>query len=200
MNLTTAEPALAAWVSSLTGITSALCVWQNAPRPRFDRGIATLSWVSSTPRGMAGVDYDYVEATGEDPDPLTEMVPTQRGESVEVLQIEVLSIDQRPGYNASYLARRIVERCRMPSSVAALRAQNLGLQDVSSYRLADRKVDDRYASVAIVEVRLNATSAFTSTAAGDTTSFIDAVDYAGTVPGSDGNPLPTTIAPGGTVP
>lgn len=197
MNLTTTEPALAAWVASLTGITAGMVTWENAPRPQFDTNYAVLSWVSSAPRGIAGVEYAY-DATQEGP--LAQMVPTQRGESAEVLQVQVVSIDQRPGANAPALARRLVERCRMPGSVAALRAVNLGLQGVESYRIADRKIDGRWASVAIAEARFNATSAYTSTAADDTTSFIESVDYASTVPGASGDPLPDTVAPGGTIP
>lgn len=197
MNLADAEPALTAWIASLTGITAALVVWENAPRPQFDTQLATCSWVSSAPRGVAGVTYEY----DDDPtDPLAQMIPTQRGESVEVMQVQILSLDQRPGYNASALARQVVERCRMPGSIAALRAVNLGLQGVESYRLADRKVDGIMASVAVVEARFNATSAYRSTAAGDTTSFIESVQYTSTIPGASGVALPATIAPGGTIP
>lgn len=197
MNLADAEPALTAWIASLTGITAALVVWENAPRPQFDTQLATCSWVSSAPRGVAGVTYEYDD---EPTDPRAQMIPTQRGESVEVMQVQILSLDQRPGYNASALARQVVERCRMPGSIAALRAVNLGLQGVESYRLADRKVDGIMASVAVVEMRFNTTSAYRSTAAGDTTSFIESVQYTSTIPGASGVALPATIAPGGTIP
>lgn len=196
MDLATIEPGLCAWVASLTGITAALVTFENAPRPQFTSGgRALLSWVSMVAKDTPGVEWDY-EDQGEEGDALDEMTPTVTGDRVLVLQVGVETIDHRPGYSASVLAQRLVDRAHAPSSDAALEALNLGLADVGAPQRADYPADGRMVSRAVVEVRFNASFAFTDT--DGRTASITSVEVGATVTGANGSALPGSVDSGGT--
>lgn len=194
MHLETIEPGLCAWIATLTGIAVALVTFENAPRPMdAPGGRATLSWVSMAAKDTPGVVWDYDAGAV---DALAELTPTVLGDRVLVLQVGVESIDHRPGYSASALAQRIADRAFSPSSDAALEALNLGLADVGAPQRADYASDGRMRSRAVVEVRLNASFAFTDT--DGSTSSIASVTADATVTGSSGSPLPDSVDSGGT--
>ena len=196
MDLEAIEPGLRAWIATLTGIAAACVTFENAPRPQaVAPGQALLSWVSVTAKDTPGVVWDY-DADAGAADALTEMVPTVLGDRVLVLQVGVESIDHRPGYSASVLAQRIADRAFSPSSDATLASLNLGLADVGAPQRADYASDGRMRSRAVVEVRLNASFAFTDT--DGSTSSIASVTADATVTGSSGSPLPDSVDPGGT--
>lgn len=196
MDLATVEPELSRWVADLTEIPEVLCTWENAPRPQSTGARALLSWVSAQAKDTPGVVWDYDAAAGAD-DALTEMVPTVLGERVLVLQVGVESFDHRPGYSASALAQRLVDRAQAPSSDARLAAANLGLADVGAPQRADYAHDGRMVSRAVVEVRLNASFAFTDLAG--RTASIASVEIDATVTGASGAPLPNSVDGGGLI-
>ena len=162
MDLATIEPALAAWVATLTDLPSGLCVWENAPRPAIPASVgmlATLSWVSSPSVGVDGVTWAI------DPDatsPLTENAPTVRGTRVMVLQVGVETLTQVPGKTARAVLEAMRIRLLSPSSMATLAAVNLAIgRPTAGVSKADYRVDGNWRPRSLMEVRFNATDSFT---------------------------------------
>lgn len=196
MDLSAIEPGLCAWVAARTGITASLVTFENAARPQFTTGgRALLSWVSMAAKDTPGVVYDF-EDQGVEGDALDEMVPTVLGDRVLVLQVGVETIDHRPGYSASVLAQRLVDRAHAPSADAALEVLNLGLADVGAPQRADYEADRRMVSRAVVELRFNASFAFNDD--DGRTASITSVEVGATVTGSNGSALPDSVDSGGT--
>jgi hypothetical protein len=196
VDLSAIEPGLCAWVAARTGITASLVTFENAARPQFTTGgRALLSWVSMTAKDTPGVVWDY-ESQGAEGDALDEMVPTVLGDRVLVLQVGVETIDHRPGYSASVLAQRLVDRAHAPSADAALEVLNLGLADVGAPQRADYEADRRMVSRAVVELRFNASFAFNDD--DGRTASITSVEVGATVTGSNGSALPDSVDGGGT--
>jgi len=195
MDLETLAPALLDWVSALTGVTRLCCQWENDSRVQHNGQLVLLRWVSQAAVGLDATEWAY-DADAGAVDPLTELVPTVRGERRAVLQVDVEAHDQRPGTNATALAQRIVDRAWAPSSLARLHAADAGLAGVGTVQRADYPVDGRMVARAIVEVNLNLTSQFTDTAGA--TATIPAVEIDATVTGASGADLPDTADGGGT--
>ena len=151
MNHATIEPALCSLASAITGVESALCVFQNAKRPVHNGTLVTLSWV-----GIRGVGTDETEWTyAANADPLLEMTPTVKGQRGATLQVTIESTDQRPGYTAHAIADRARTRLYRPSSLDALAAVDLALATVGDTITTDSKVDGRWISRCTFDVRLN---------------------------------------------
>lgn len=191
MNLLVIEPALCALASSITGITAACCVFENAPRPQSPDGrFVILSWISRTGVGQDGTRWDYAA----DADPLEEMTPTVQGSREAVLQFAVeITADQRAGYNAAAILETARTRLSRPSSLAALEAAGLALATVGPGTQADYAGDQRMVSRSLFELRLNAHASEADTAG--RTSYIATVDAEATIEGVDGTDLPVNIQP-----
>lgn len=188
------EPALSAWVATLTGVDPLVVVWENVPRPRHNGVLVLLSWLSATKLGTDDAAWVY----SVNPDPLAEMVPEVGGPRVLSLQVSVETHDQRPGRTARAVAERLRDRVRLPSSVAALQAANLGLVQATSVTQSDYRVDTRVVSRALLELTFNA-SAFVRDTAG-ATSYIAGVQTSASITNVDGTALPASIQPSGSLP
>lgn len=191
MNLTTIEPALCAIASSLTGITAACCLFENAPRPMSADGrFVILSWVSRSGVGQDGLRWDYAVAA----DPLDEMTPTVQGSRECRLQFAVeITADQRAGHSAAALAETARTRFTRPSIRAALEAAGLALASVGAATQADYPADGRMVSRSLFEVVLNAHASEADTTS--RTSYIATVEAVAAIEGVDGIDLPASIQP-----
>ncbi len=193
MNLAEIEPALCTIAATVTGVTSALCVFENAPRPMSSNGVTVLlSWVSRTGVGVDATRYDYEAAA----DPLDEMTPTTEGPREAVVQIAVEVIaDQRAGHNAAALVEKARTRLRWPRVLDALEAVDLALASVGPATQADYTADGRLVSRSLFEVRLNGVSRETDE--NGRTSYIATVEAVSTITAPDGTTLPDSIQPAG---
>jgi len=192
MDLATLEPGLLDWAAAVTGVERACVVWENQPRPRDNGRLCVLSWVSTGSTGTDDVRWVYAENA----DPLQEMTPVVEGPRTCVLQLSVECFDQRSGYTARALLGRAPERIQAPSSLARLKALDLGLADVGPVLNADYPVDDHYVSRCTCDVTLNGTGRFTDTAG--RTSYIATVEVSATLTHPDN--ATSAATPGGTIP
>ena len=195
MDLETIEPGLLAWLAVLTGVPATCCVKLNAARPVHNGQILFMQWLSATPVGLDAEEWEFDE---DAVDPLTELTPSLHGDRRAVLQVDIETNDQRPGYDGQHLAQRLVDRCRAPSSRTTLEALNVALAGVSGVRRTDYPFDGRMIARATVELTFNAVSHFTDTAG--QTATIESVQIGATVTGSAGTALPDTVDSGGTFP
>lgn len=193
MDLETIEPGLLAWLATLTGVPAACCVKQSASRPVHAGQLVLAQWTSLTSVGLDAEEWEYDE---DAVDPLTELSPSLHGDRRAVLQVDVETNDQRPGYDAQHLAQRIVDRCRAPSSRATLEALNVGLASVGAVRRTDYPFDGRMIARATVELSFNAVSHHEDTEG--QTATIESVEVDAEVTGSAGTELPDTVDAGGT--
>ena len=194
MDLTSIEPALAALLATLSGVEATCVVWENAPRPRYNSRLALLSWVSGVGVGVDETTWDYAVAV----DPLAEMTPTVTGQRKVVLQVSVESLDQRPGYTARNTLEEVRTRLQSPSALAALKAVGLAFASSGNVTPADYRVDGRWLSRSVLDVRLNALSRITDTAG--RTSYLATIGAVPTITRPDGAAVDPDIAPGGTLP
>lgn len=194
MDLATIEPALAAVASAITGVEAGCCVWENAPRPRHNGRLVTLSWVSNAPAGTDAVGWEYAPNA----DPLLEMTPTAKGHRKPRVQIVVEVHDQRPGYNAAAVVERARTRLTWPSVRRALTAAGLALAGDGEAVNLDGKVDGRLVSRRAFELRFNGVS--TEADAAGRTSYIASVGLTPTIRRPDGAPVDSDLQPGGTTP
>jgi len=158
MDYAVLQPALVAWVKALTGL--AVVVWQDEPRPQSNGALGTLSWLGS---GGVGVDEVLYEDTGA-AKPAFDLVPVVRGLRTLRLQVSVDTFSQLPAGNARTLLEALRDRLRAPSSLATLRAVNLGVIGATDITEAPYKADQRWIKRALIELRFNATSGFRDTA------------------------------------
>lgn len=193
MNLAEIETALRSIAATVTGVTSALCVFENAPRPMSPNGVTVLlSWVSRTGIGVDSTSWEYASAS----DPLDEMTPTTKGAREAVVQIAVEVIaDQRAGHNAAAIVETARTRIRWPRVLAALEAVDLALATVGPATQADYTADGRLVSRSLFEVRLNGLSTATDTEG--RTSYIATVEAVAAITAPDGTTLPDPIQPAG---
>lgn len=191
MNLATIEPALCAIASSLTGITAACCLFENAPRPMSADGrFVILSWISRAGVGQDGLRWDYAVAV----DPLDEMTPTVQGSRECRLQFAVeVTADQRAGFSAAAIAERARTRLSRPSVRAALEAAGLALASVGAATQADYPADQRMVSRSLFEITLNGHASEADTTS--RTSYIATVEAVAAIEGVDGIDLPASIQP-----
>lgn len=157
MDYAAAQSALKTLVTSVLGWTSPTdpVVFENEPRPRHNGRIAILSWVSGVGVGVDDLRWEDNGALAPDPN----YVPTLAGDRMLALQVSVETLDQSPGApHARAALEQFRTRIRRPSSLAALRAANLGMVDVGAVSQADYRVDNRMISRALIELRLNATT------------------------------------------
>jgi hypothetical protein len=190
MDHATLDPLLKTLVARATGITAACVQWDGDPRIQHTGSLALLSWVSVTALGHDGTVWDYTDV-GEG-DPLTEMTPTQHGRRRAVLQVAIDVHDQRPGVNASTIARRLQDRTRAPSFVAEIAAMGLGLAGVGDVIRADYESDGRLVSRGVVELTFNAHAVFVDTAGRN--ARIAEVEIDATATSAGGTTLPDTLA------
>lgn len=193
MDHATIDPALKTWVASLTGVPVACVLWENEPRVQHNGQLGLLRWVSEAPLGLDAEAWEYDE---DAVDTLAELTPSVHGDRRAVLQVDVETNDQRPGYDAQLLAQRVVDRCRAPSSRAALAALNVALAGVGPVLRTDYPFDDRMVARASVELTFNAVSHYEDTAG--QTATIASVDIDATVIGAGGLEVADSISPGGT--
>jgi len=193
MDLETIEPALLTWAAALTGVPTAACLWENAPRVQHGGQLVLLSWVSTTSKGTDQVRWEYDPAA---PTSETDFTPEVCGQRVAALQVSIESHDQRPGHTSRHIAERARTRMSQPSAVATLRGLNLGLADVGDAVVADYQVDGRWVSRSIVEVRLNAVSRVVDTAGA--APRIDTVGLTATITTPAGTALPASLQPSGS--
>ena len=191
MDLSAIEPALCALAASVTGVTSACCVFENAPRPQSPDGrMVILSWVSRAGVGLDGDRWDYAAAA----DPLDEMTPTVQGSREARLQFAVeIAADQRAGHNAAAIIETARTRLSRPSSLAALEAAGLALATVGPATQADYPADGRMVSRSLFEVVLNAHASEADTAG--RTSYIATVEATASIQNAGGTTLPDSIQP-----
>lgn len=175
MNFATLQPLLLAWVKALTGLDVA--VFQNEPRPRHNGTLVLLSWVSNTSVGIDDLRWEITD----DPIPALNATATVSGCRRLALQVSIENLDQRPATHAQALCEKLRARTRLPSSLALIKAMELGLVSVGDVRQADYKVDQHWVSRALVEFRFNASSfeadiAVTSIETVEVTSQFEDVD------------------------
>lgn len=191
MDLSIVEPALATWVATLTGLPTSLAVWENAPRPSIPPNpgmVATLAWVSSPSVGRDGVEWNFDASASS---PLVENVPTVRSTRVMVLQVYVESYVQTPGKTARAVLEAMRTRLLTPSSRATLAAINFAPGNpTDGVRKMDRRVDTRWISAALLEIRFNTTDSYVDTAAAE--SSITSVSATPTITRPDGATVPTS--------
>jgi hypothetical protein len=189
VDLVATQTALKAWARALLGLASNDPVlFENEPRVMFNRVLVLLSWVSGAGVGVDETRYEDSGATA----PAANMVPVLTGARVAVLQVAVETLSQAPDApNARALCERLRDRLRRPSSLAALKAANLGLIDAQVITVADAKRDQRFNARAVVEVRFNATS-FDRDADGAVSS-IERVVLTSHVAKPDGAQLPAEL-------
>lgn len=187
MTLAQLQTALKAWVVALAGLTASRdpVVFADEPRPMHNGTLALLTWVSGAPRGLDELRYE----DNEEPAPAANMVPVVVGNRVRALQLEFETLSQDPAApSALALCERVRDRLRRPSSLAALKAMNLGFVDAGLITVPDRKSDQRWRARTLLEVRFNATS-FDRDADG-AVSAIETVVLTSHVRGTDGAALP----------
>lgn len=194
MNHATLDEALKTWAAALTDIPVACVRFENEPEVRHNGACVVLRWVSEAAVGVDATHYTFAP----DADPLREMTPTTTGNRVAVLQVDVETLDQRPGVNAHAVATRAQTRARWPRLLAMLAAHEVALVSVGQLATTDYPVDDRYASRRTFEVRLNAVARETD--ADGTTSYIATVEPTAHIDDPAGDELPAAIQPGGTLP
>ena len=194
MDLEHIEPALCALVAQVTGIEASCVVFENAPRPRFNTFLATLSWVSIVGAGVDETQWDFAA----DADPLQEMTPSVVGQRKAVLQISVVGLSQLPGQTARAVLELARTRMQAPSSLAALRAVELAFAGAEAVLAADYVVDGRWHPRATLDVHLNAVSRITDAAG--RSSYIATVGAVSTIQNPDGTTAPASIQPGGILP
>ena len=148
MDLEHIEPALCALVAQVTGIEASCVVFENAPRPRFNTFLATLSWVSIVGAGVDETQWGFAA----DADPLQEMTPSVVGQRKAVLQISVEGLSQLPGQTARAVLEVARTRLQAPSSLAALRAVELAFAGAEAVLAADYVVDGRWHPRATLEL------------------------------------------------
>lgn len=192
MDLATIEPGLLDWAAAVTGVERACVQWENEGRVADNGRLCLLSWVSTVGLGTDDVRWVYAENAN----PLQEMTPVVEGPRTCVLQLSVECLDQRSGYTARAALEGARARIQAPSSLARLKALDLGYADVGPVLNADYPVDDHYVSRCTCDVTLNATGRFTDTAG--RTSYIATVEVAATLTHPDN--ATSAATPGGTVP
>jgi hypothetical protein len=191
MDLATIEPALLAAVSTITGLSAAACVFENAPRP-IAQAVALLSWVSRSGVGIDEASWTYEAAE----DPIDEMTPTVEGPRYAVLQIAVeVYADQRSGHNAASIAERARTRLMLPRVLDALAESSIAVATVGPATQADYTADGRMVSRSLFELRLNATSVATDT--DGRTSYIADASITATVRDATGSTVSETLQPSG---
>lgn len=148
--------ALAAWVAALTGLDPAVVVWENDPRPLTDGVVALLAWLAEP---TVGVDETRVEDTGA-AIPAPDLSVTVVGCRTLTLQVALETFRQDPAApHARALASALRARLRTPTSLAALRAANVGLIGAGDATRADYRADGgRWVARVALDVRLNATT------------------------------------------
>lgn len=189
MNHTTIEPALCALAAAITGVNVAFCVFQNAPRPRHDGQLVTLSWVSIESVGTDEQSWEYASNA----DPLLEMTPSVQGPRAATLQFSIESTDQRAGYTAHALADRARTRLMWPSSLDALSAVDLALAGIGNVVTTDSRADGRWLSRCTLDVRLNGIARESDL--GARTSYIATVEATATITRPNGVAIDTDIQP-----
>ncbi len=187
MDLPTIEAALKVWIAALTGVAVGFVVDGGEPQPRHNGQLVTISWVSMPTVGTDEVRYE-VDPSAVAPAP--NLTPTVVSLSKWTLQITIETNDNRAqGPNAMVLSRTMLNRIRRPSSLAALRAVNLGLIGATGPTSADSFVDDHNVSRVIFEVMINASNLDRDT--GNQAGSVASIDVtSNTLDDEGGTPLP----------
>ena len=187
----TAEAALVAWAALVTGADPAVCVWENAVRPRHNGVLVLLSEVSLTEVGADAAGWAFASNA----DPLQEMTPVAQGSRLWVVQVSVEVHDQRAGTSARAVAQRAAARAAWPRARAILTAAGCAVAGGGPTRTADYRVDGRVVSRELFELRLNAT--VSEADASGRTSYIASVSATAVVTDAAGNALPDALQPTG---
>jgi hypothetical protein len=171
MDFESLQPAIVAWLKTLTGLD--VVIWENDPRPLAPGLVALLAWLDEP---VVGVDEQRVEDSGA-PAPTPDLTPVVVGVRTLTLQVGLETFRQDPAApHARALASRLRARLHLPSSHAALAAANLGLIGAGPAVRADYRGDGgRWVARVVVELRFNATTcevdaALPSLAAAEVTS------------------------------
>lgn len=178
MNLEAIETALLSLTSALTEIATEK---ENGPRS-WGGPTAFVSVYAITPVGRD--EYSYARAEdvetpyggpwGGVSKPARETV---RGQRELTWRVRIESYDQTPGYGAQTYAERLRTRLAWTSTQATLEAAGLGFQEIAGTNTLDTKIDQRWVSVVVVDVRLNAQSIETDPTLYPTIDRVDASTY-----------------------
>jgi hypothetical protein len=190
MNLVQVESALKLWVAALTGVAIGFVVFEGAPQPRTNGRLVTLSWVSMPTVGTDEVRYAN---DGSVLPPDANLTPMVVSLSKCTLQVTFDVNDNRPeAPHAFGLARLMLNRVRRPSSLAALRAVNLGFVGTTGPTNADSDTDDHNVSRAVLEVMMNASNLDRDES--NPIGSVESIDLtSNTVDDEGGTPLPASL-------
>ncbi len=187
MSLESRQIAVTAWIAALTGVAPVFVTFKNEAN-RVTKGQAVdLSWVSDV---SVGVDEVRLELDDTVPAPYANLTPVQLGNRKVSLQVSIETSDQRPAVNARSLFERMRGRMRLPQSLAALAAANIGLVGVGSAINADYNAEGRMFSRVVCEIAMNVTS-FERGDTTDQSGTIESVDVSSEYITVGDDPIPT---------
>ena len=149
MSLADICPALVTLAAALTGLDA---VWENQPRPEINdttRGIVLLSFGQTTSVGRDEVRSAYDSGTDDYGD-------TAVGQRMLPWRIKVESLEQDDNLTAWAYLEQLRLRLRWQSSIDALNAVNVSLATTGQVQDLQVPVDQRVASIAALDVMLNA--------------------------------------------
>lgn len=159
MDWPTIKDGLRAWFAVQSGVPAEHVHWQGEPVGMGAEATADLSIVST--RGF-GVDDLVRVAAGVDG--LQNEIST-RGHRAVAVQFRVEARNGMAATDALAYCDRARDRLLLPSSQSALRTLGVGVNEVLQCKpLPSRNYDNRMQTVAVLEIRFNATASVTDEA------------------------------------
>lgn len=128
--------------------------WKERERPFASDGIILLKVIADASQGVDEYRIAHDPALNSSSPP-AECIPTSCGSSRVTLQVQVETFDQDGPGSARTQLRKIRQRLRWPSSLAALKAIETSLVDIIAIPVIDKLEDGRQYSLATMDVRLN---------------------------------------------
>jgi len=143
------DTAVAAWVATTTGLSSAAVFWAEHPRKQVPQSYAVLSWVSESDRGLGDLQQD-VNGDGD----------LEQGVSMPqslTLQVTLASYVVTAAKNGRRYGSRMRAASRFDSARAVLATANLGLIEIGPGRDDTVTVDNHRLYQWVIEVTLSST-------------------------------------------
>lgn len=165
MNFETIENALATYVTDSTGLRA---VWLNQVRPNMPRPYALLHKIAFPTIGHDEIRYEEVDV---DPGAgvTIQLEPTICGSRQLSVRIQFVSRDQRAGQDGPFYVERAMISLKRPTIKEALQEAGLAFVSMRAILNQDEVFDDRYESIASLDLIFNVASTITESE--------DQVDY-----------------------
>lgn len=151
-DMATIEAGLRTLVVALTGLPDAMVVWENRKRPNIDvrtRAICLLSLGATATYGRDETVLEFFTGPGV-------FQETARGMRTLPLRLKVQCFKQTDAENASVYLERARTRLAWEDSIWALNAIDCSKQVTGTVIPLDFSFDDRLASMAALDITLNA--------------------------------------------